>query len=112
MVLSPALEELGWCPFAVVSGKPCLLCGGTRAFLSLANGNFTEALNYNALVTFGVILMVAVVLISAARDIKSLIIVSAIKESIWTPLRLRIEHFPGRTLIILAFAWIWNIGRW
>jgi Protein of unknown function (DUF2752) len=39
------------CLFKLVTGEPCVLCGGTRASLCLARGDFPGAFTYNPLVT-------------------------------------------------------------
>ncbi len=37
------------CPFKVITGIPCPGCGGTRAFLSILNGDILHALYINPL---------------------------------------------------------------
>ncbi len=39
------------CLFKLVTGEPCVLCGGTRASLCLAKGDFPGAFSFNPLVT-------------------------------------------------------------
>jgi hypothetical protein len=40
----------GWCPFLVLTGRPCPLCGGLRAVHDLAHGRPLEAVSSNLLV--------------------------------------------------------------
>ncbi|MHC4394880.1 MAG: DUF2752 domain-containing protein [Planctomycetota bacterium] len=52
--LSPLLEKCfpsvwGVCPYLKLSGKPCPLCGGTRAVGALLCGNFHRAVSLNPL---------------------------------------------------------------
>jgi hypothetical protein len=48
--LSPADDpSLRLCPFHWLTGRPCPLCGLTRAFCALAKGHFGQAVHFNAL---------------------------------------------------------------
>ncbi len=40
------------CLFRRITGEPCATCGGTRATIHLAHGEFVEALRLNPFVTF------------------------------------------------------------
>lgn len=42
----PALRA---CPFYWLTGRPCPLCGITRAFCALAKGHWTQAIHFHAL---------------------------------------------------------------
>ena len=37
------------CPFYWLTGRPCPLCGLTRAFCALAKGHWTQAIHFHAL---------------------------------------------------------------
>jgi hypothetical protein len=37
------------CPFYWLTGRPCPLCGLTRAFCALAKGHWSQALHFHAL---------------------------------------------------------------
>jgi hypothetical protein len=41
--------RLSFCPLKRLTGFPCPTCGSTRAFLSLARGNFATAWTFNPL---------------------------------------------------------------
>lgn len=48
--LSPPDEpSFRFCPFYWFTGRPCPLCGITRAFCALAKGHWSEALRFHAL---------------------------------------------------------------
>ncbi len=55
-LLYGAILILGWftvgvpCPFKLIFGIPCPLCGMTRAFVSLLKLDFSAAFEYNAMV--------------------------------------------------------------
>ncbi len=57
------------CVFRGISGIPCPTCGGTRALLSLAKGNFIDAVALNPLVA----LLVAAALASCLYSVVSLL---------------------------------------
>jgi hypothetical protein len=51
---TPAAEpRFHWCGFYWLTGRPCALCGLTRAMFALAKGHFTEAVRFNALAPLG-----------------------------------------------------------
>lgn len=107
MDLSPPLEELGFCPFGVITGKPCLLCGGSRAVLSLASLDVRSAMNYNAFVVLASPLACLIACwfwgSSQASDR-----VRALRSA---PTILSIPRF-GPLMALLALGWVWNLGRW
>ena len=60
LAAAPLLESLSGsgrlCMVRAVAGIPCPLCGGTRALVALAVGEFVEAFTWNPLAALGVIL--------------------------------------------------------
>jgi hypothetical protein len=48
-VAVPAKPSLQFCGFHWLTGRPCPLCGLTRALFALAQGQWTAALHFNAL---------------------------------------------------------------
>ncbi len=49
----PADPPLRLCGFHWLTGRPCPLCGLTRALFALAKGQFAEAIRFNALSPLG-----------------------------------------------------------
>jgi len=48
--LEPSAEpSFRLCPFYWLTGRPCPLCGITRAFCALAKGHWTQAIHFHAL---------------------------------------------------------------
>ena len=47
--LRGAHATLPFCPFLVVTGQPCPLCGGSRAFASMWEGDWRAAVHYHPL---------------------------------------------------------------
>lgn len=109
MDVAPDLDEFGFCPFAVVAGQPCPLCGGTRAFTALLRGDVGVALQMNAVVAVGVVVLAA---ITAAR-LRSVGFAGVRRQlaALGTP-----PANPRRVnLQVTAFLvvwWCWNLGRW
>jgi hypothetical protein len=53
---APYLDALPrGCVFKLVTGWPCLTCGGTRAVVALASGEVSAALRFNPIVAAGAI---------------------------------------------------------
>jgi hypothetical protein len=68
--LTPLLlrDALPLCPFRCATGKPCPLCGLTRAFAMASHGRWRDALKFNLLwpLFAGVIVLFSVLLVSDA----------------------------------------------
>ncbi|HIE23389.1 MAG TPA: DUF2752 domain-containing protein [Candidatus Korarchaeota archaeon] len=49
--MEPGQEELSFpwiaCPYKSMTGRPCPLCGSTRAFIHTAHGNLSDAWRLN-----------------------------------------------------------------
>lgn len=63
------------CGLRMTTGIPCVACGGTRSMMALSHGRFSEALAFNPLLFFGVIiagiwLLVALVRVFVLRQVK------------------------------------------
>jgi uncharacterized protein DUF2752 len=56
----PAEPTLRLCGFHWLTGRPCPLCGMTRALFALAKGHWTEAEHFNALAPLGFAMVFAV----------------------------------------------------
>ena len=106
--LAPDLHELGWCPFAMVTGKPCILCGGTRAVLSLLRGDLAAAWNFNASV---LVLGTAALLVLSVEMVRGG--VPAVRARIRT-----VTAPAGRSgvnlplVVLFAVWWAWDLARW
>jgi len=55
----PAEPALRLCGFHWLTGRPCPLCGLTRALFALAKGHWGEALQFNALSPLGFAMLFA-----------------------------------------------------
>jgi hypothetical protein len=90
----------GWiCGWKALSGWPCAGCGGTRAILSLAAGQWADAVSLNP----GV---VAASIALAAANIYALIVLT-FRVKPWRP------HFPGWRWVAaggLAANWIYLLA--
>ena len=53
-------DGLSLCGFQWLTGRPCPLCGLTRAMFQLAKGHWRQALEYHALSPLVVVILVAV----------------------------------------------------
>jgi hypothetical protein len=49
----PAEPAMQLCGFHWLTGRPCPLCGMTRALFALAKGQWAEAVHFNALAPLG-----------------------------------------------------------
>jgi hypothetical protein len=47
------------CGFHWLTGRPCPLCGMTRALFALAKGHVTEAVHFNALSPLGFVMLLS-----------------------------------------------------
>jgi len=55
----PAEPRIRLCGFYWLTGRPCPLCGLTRALFALAKGHWREALGFNALSPLGFAMVLA-----------------------------------------------------
>ncbi len=113
MEFTPALDEIGWCPFGQVTGRPCPLCGGTRALVSLVRLDPGRAWGFNAFVVVSAVAAAAVVGVHLTRRV--LIHRQPMTETM-TAVRVGLRPYvttirPG-PVTYLILAWAWNIGRW
>jgi hypothetical protein len=58
-VTLPAEPRLRLCGFYWLTGRPCPLCGLTRAVFALAKGHWAEALHFNALSPIGFMMLLS-----------------------------------------------------
>jgi hypothetical protein len=112
MDIAPHLDELGYCPFALVTGKPCILCGGSRAVLALARGHVYEAYQFNV----SVLLLVLVVFLFTAKRTHS-VIKSKDMRIVYPGFLVNelgdvIRRNYRFTIFLGLLWWLWNIQRW
>jgi hypothetical protein len=86
------------CPFSLVTGAPCPLCGGTRAFALAAHGD-SGFLEYNAV-------WVAVAAAVAVAGIALLVLAATGRR--------RLPSLPrplvvGAGVLVVAAAWAWAL---
>ena len=53
----PAEPGVRLCGFHYLTGRPCPLCGMTRALFALAKGHWTAALHFNSLAPLGFVMV-------------------------------------------------------
>ncbi len=91
------------CPFRAITGLPCPLCGGTRAFVSLARGD-SAFLHFNAfwvLVAVGLVIAGVVVLLSGRQ-----ILDASTRTPRMTMITFGTLGFFGWTYALLERHWI------
>ena len=59
LLRSVTLPDLPLCGFRWLTGRPCPLCGLTRAVFALAKGHWAEALHWHALSPLAVVMLAA-----------------------------------------------------
>lgn len=55
----PAEPRIRLCGFYWLTGRPCPLCGMTRAVFALAKGHWVEAIHFHALSPLGLIMLLS-----------------------------------------------------
>lgn len=93
------LDQLGYhCPFHLITGLPCVGCGGTRALIALTHGELGAALALNPLA----VLLAACFLLFVAYAIGALWLGRR-----WRPQPTRAQAFALRASAIGAVAANW-----
>ena len=96
----------------MVTGKPCILCGGSRAVLALARGHVYEAYQFNV----SVLLLVFVVFLFTAKRTHS-VIKSKDMRIVYPGFLVNelgdvIRRNYRFTIFLGLLWWLWNIQRW
>ena len=105
MDIAPELEELGWCPFATVFDRPCIVCGGTRAVMCLMRADLRGALHFNAVVVLIAVSTLALAVRVAIRD--------GFSANYRREFARVVSSIPiAVELTLLTAWWGWNIARW
>lgn len=111
MDFAPELESFGLCPFAKLTGKPCLFCGGTRAVVALGSGQFVNALQLNAFVV-GITMLVALLLFVELIRLRRIGETFRRVQTILTEISIGRGGFFRAFWATLVFGWFWNVFRW
>jgi hypothetical protein len=95
------------CPFLEITGVPCPLCGGTRAFVHAAQLQ-SSFLDYNAIWVF-VALIVAIAGVAA-------LVLKQVSRQRFEMVRGTLVQTSNRTrlgivLVVVAAAWAWAIAH-
>lgn len=97
------------CLIKRVTNIPCPSCGSTRSVISLTNGNFVEAFDYNP-IGFILAFVMLVVPIWVVKDIvyqtNSLFVYFLKIESY-----LNKPKYAIYLVLLIVFNWIWNIEK-
>lgn len=91
--INPATGVIS-CPFKMVTGLDCPLCGGTRATHAALNGDFVAALGYNALIFL-------LLPLAAYFTVASIV-------SLWRGEEVRV---PSASWVIIAFFAVFTVVR-
>jgi hypothetical protein len=110
--LSPPLTDLGWCPIGLSTGKPCPLCGGTRAVLALARADLNGALQFNAFVVATIGFTSLIFCIYWLRAVFSKVPQRNAPRDVWRRLQAFVVSARFRVIGVLVLSWVWNFGRW
>jgi len=96
----------------MVTGKPCILCGGSRAVISLLSGNLPEAFRMNGVV---------VLLIAFLFFYLVLQLLQTSFHEFWVRFHPRtlskrfgdfLQMHWSASIVFGLFWWAWNIARW
>lgn len=112
MDIAPQLDDLGNCPFAIITGKPCPLCGGSRAVLSLAKGRIYEAYQFNVSILLLVFVLGLFVAKSGYSVYKSRDLRIIYPERLVNELGVLIRHHYKLAILVGLLWWLWDIQRW
>ena len=112
MDIAPDLVDLGYCPFALLTGKPCVLCGGSRALFALFRGQLHEAYQLNVsvfliVIAFFLFALKKGTLVYKSKNwelVKPSILIGELGDTVRR--NYRVSIFVG------LLWWIWNIQRW
>lgn len=109
MDFAPDLDEFGFCPFAMASGQPCILCGGTRAVGALLRGDLAAAWNFNASV---LVLGTCALVWAAVTTVRHG--PSAVRSRVHALVAPPVDRRRANVRVALFFAvwWAWNLARW
>lgn len=112
MNFAPELLTTGFCPFAQITGKPCVLCGGSRALFAICQGDIDRAVEMNSsVVLFVVVFALYIVFETTTGKVRRLAYLFNPREIIDRSGRSLSMH-PRGTIMFGLIWWLWNIQRW
>jgi hypothetical protein len=108
-VLRPQEATTSVCMFKNATGVACPSCGSTRALMSIAKGDFTQALMTNPIgyIGFAVMLIVPVLLMVGTLRKKNLVSDFFLK----TESLIRQPRWAIPLVALLVVNWVWNIYK-
>ena len=97
------------CLIKHVTNVPCPSCGSTRSVLSLTQGNFVQAINYNPL---GLVIA-AIMLLSPFWLVFDLTTKSHSFYRFFRKMELQLKRpqYAIPLILIVVINWIWNISK-
>jgi len=93
------------CPFRLLTGHPCPLCGSTRALAALCSGDFSSAWHLNPIgVLLALVCSVAFLAPSFAQPLRqgSERLLSGLPKS----------ATGVGVVVVFVEIWAWNLSRW
>jgi hypothetical protein len=112
LTLAPDLDQTGnFCVFAMVTGKPCPACGGTRVMLDLLRLDPMAALEHNLLITLGLVAVALTLLLRWRRVVATFGAPDRIDRAL-TAVSAPLARRPVLVSGVFALAWAWNLARW
>ncbi len=109
---APELVETGFCPFAQITGKPCVLCGGSRALIAVCQGDISRAIEMNSSVVFFVFVFVLYMCFQTVTgNGRSLSYLFNPRKFAERSGRFLSVHSRGAVMFGLVW-WLWNFQRW
>jgi hypothetical protein len=112
MDFAPQLDELGPCPFALATGKPCVLCGGSRAIVAMMRGDLHAAYEYNVSAMVLVCMGLLFVMWKSYVALRARSVEMMAPGKLLTDLGDLIRGNAISFLGLSAMWWVWNFQRW
>ena len=110
--LTPPLDDTSpFCLFALVTGRPCPTCGGSRAIIDLLTGDIDSAVANNLPVTLLALVAALLILSQAKRVVASLRAPQGFSRALKSAGDQIVRHpaVAGGTYLVM---WAWNVARW
>lgn len=112
LALAPELDETGnLCVFAMLTGKPCPACGGTRVFLDLAQLDVAAAVQHNLLITAGIFVALVTAMLRWRSVLATVRAADRVERTLAT-VAAPMTRWPMLVPVGFVLAWAWNLARW